>query len=378
MRRLTLLISLLVLMLLSTTSIASAIVTREKPSGYSNVAKDETVDDDLLLTGDTAVIDGTVNGDVLALGESVTVNGTINGNLIAFGNRVTVKGAVNGAVITAGNTVTVDGTVQRSVAAAGSRVNLSETAKIGGSLVAAGDHVEHRGVIARGVAVAGSSLYFAGKVGKEIKAAGDRLEFAGSAEVNGPVDLWSDRQAVVTTGAKIGAISYHATESDLTTLTLPWYLQPGWIALKVGGFLALGLLLLSLFPRLRNRLPETLIANPWQAPVAGFLALIATPVAAIILMITVIGLPIGVITLVAYPVLIYVGQIFVAWSVGRLLADRVPALQNVAWPLLFLIGVVLTTLLVEIPFFGGFLSATMLAYGMGTVWLLLKNRERTA
>lgn len=378
MRKAMIIISALLLMMLGTVSVAAAFVTREVSTTEAGVGQSETIDDDLLLTGKRVIIDGVVNGDVLAVGDSVTINGTINGNLLALATHVEVKGTVRGAVITAGNSVTVAGGVQRSLIAAGSRITVTETAKIGGSLLAGADRLEHRGVIDRGVVAGATNLLFSGSVGKEISASGKRLEFAEGAVVGGPVDFWSDSKAIVAAGAKTGAVTYHAPHSDWNTVTKPWYSQPGMIILKLGGFLALGLVLLALFPRLRSRVPQTMVANPWQAPLAGFLALIATPIAAILLMVTVIGLPIGLITLVAYPVLIYVGQVFVAWSVGRLLADRVPLLQGQAWPMLFFTGALLTTLLAEVPLIGPIVGAGMLFYGLGTIWLLATNREPAA
>lgn len=378
MRRLIILISLLTLMLLGTASIASAFTPQEQPTGHFSVGKNETVDDDLVLTSKSATIDGTVNGDVLVLGDSVTVNGTINGNLLVLGTHVELNGTVTGGVFALGNTVTVAGSVEHSLMAGGSRVTLTESAKIGRSLIAGADHLEQRGVVSRGMMAAGSDLLLTGMVGKELKAGGGHLEIASNAVVGGSVDFWSDRQAMVANGAKTGVITHHVFEKRLETFTKPWYLQPGLILLKLGGFLALGLALLAFFPRLRSRFPDAMTANPWQAPLAGFLALIATPIAAILLMITVIGLPMGVIALLAYPVLIYVSQIFVSWSVGRLLADRVSALQTQSWPVLFLIGALLTTILAEVPYLGGIVTVAMLLYGLGTCWLLITNRQQRA
>lgn len=376
MRKMILLVSLMMVILLGTASVAGAFDIRQQKTGLISVGKNETVNDDLVLAGETVVIEGTINGDVLALGEVVTVTGIINGNLLAFGERVELKGSVNGAVITVGETVTIEGTVERSLITAGSRVTLTETAQVGRSLIAGADRLEHRGIIERGVAAGGSDLRFSGKVGKEIRAGGERLEFASNAVVNGPVDYWSANQARVAAGAQIGAITHHAPSSDWENATRPWYLRPGSIILKFGGFLVVGLVFLFLFPLVRSRFPEIMATHPWQAPLAGFLALIATPITAIILMVTVIGLPLGLITLLAYPVLIYVSQIFVAWSVGRLLADRVPELQYQSWPVLFLTGAVLTTLLMEIPIVGRITTAASLFFGLGTIWLLVTKRNR--
>mgnify|MGYP003704659079 CR=1 FL=1 len=41
---------------------------------------DQTVDDDLFISGETVSVDGTVNGLVIASGAVVNVNGTINGD----------------------------------------------------------------------------------------------------------------------------------------------------------------------------------------------------------------------------------------------------------------------------------------------------------
>ncbi len=379
MRKVMLLVSLMVIMILGSATVASAFEKRTVSNGDAIVAKNETIDDDLLLASDDVIVDGTVNGDVIALADTVIVNGTINGNLFTLADRIEVRGAVNGAVLAAGTTVQIDGTVQRSLVAAGSRITTSESANIGGSLLAAGDRLEHRGVLARGAALAGSNLLVSGKVGKEILAGGARLEFADTAMVGGTVDFWSDESPIVATGARTGAVTRHIMENRWTThWDRPWYFRPGWAILKFGGFLAFGLAALSLFPRVRSRFPEVISRNLWQAPLAGFLTLVATPIAAILLMITVIGVPIGVVALVSLPVLIYVSQIFVAWSVGRLLADRVPALENQSWPILFLIGALLTTLLVEIPYFGGIMSVASLFYGLGAVCLMIVSRERTA
>lgn len=375
MRKLITLLSLVLILILGTATVAGAFEVRRGDS-FVTLGRNETINDDMMIAGNNVVIDGTVNGDVLALAQAVTVSGTINGNLIAFGARVEVNGAVNGAVIGAGETLTVEGTVQRSVIGAGSRVLIGESAQIGGSLIAAGDQLEHRGTIARGAALAGSSMILAGKVGREIKAAGEHLAFTGSANVSGPVEFYSRRQAVVAPGAKTGTISHFTPRTtDWQQFSAPWFLRPGWAVLKFGGFMAVGLVLLSLFPALRRRTPEVVATKLWQAPLAGFLVLIATPVAAIIMMITVIGVPLGLITLIAYPVLIYTSQVLIAWGAGSLLAERVPALQNQSWPVLLLIGALLTTILMEVPFFGGIVAAASLCYGLGTIWLMITERS---
>jgi hypothetical protein len=80
---------------------------RREGTGLVTVAANETVDDTLLVTAQTVVIDGTVTGDLLAFARSVTVRGNVAGNLITAAETVTVEGTIGGSVIGAARGLTL-------------------------------------------------------------------------------------------------------------------------------------------------------------------------------------------------------------------------------------------------------------------------------
>jgi cytoskeletal protein CcmA (bactofilin family) len=339
------------------------------------IAKDQVVDDDLVLTGERIVIDGTVHGDVYAFGNTVTVTGTIDGNLVAFANNVEVQGLVKGSTFTAGNQIYVSGQVERSLVAAGSSVRLDQKATVGRSLITAGDQLVQAGSVARGMLIAGARVNISGQVGGDITGWVDRLQIEAPAKIQGSLTYTSQQDAVIAPGAKLGAVT-RQLPPDWTTQQRAWYLSPWLIGLKFGGFLLIGLLTLALFPGLRRSFPQLITQKPWQAPLTGIAVLIGVPIAAVIVMITIIGLPLGFITLMAYPLAIYVGQILVSWSVGKLIAERVSRLSDVSWPLLFLGGALLTTLVTQIPWVHGIFGFAFLIYGLGGLALTIWSRRK--
>src|SRR5688500_7385591 len=71
------------------------------------IGKDEVIDDDLVVTGQTVLIDGVINGDLLAAGSRVVINGRVNGSLMMAGQLLELNGQVGGSVYSAGAALTV-------------------------------------------------------------------------------------------------------------------------------------------------------------------------------------------------------------------------------------------------------------------------------
>jgi len=108
----------------------------------------------------------------------------------------------------------------------------------------------------------------------------------------------------------------------------------------------------------------------------GFLALVAFPAAAVVLMITIIGIPLGLVTLLAWLMLLLVGYAAAAIVLGDsvLRAWRSPAAVGTAARAgAAMLAVLLLALLTRIPFVGGFLALAALVVGVGAV--LMSSRK---
>ncbi|HWI53504.1 MAG TPA: hypothetical protein VNT01_15285 [Symbiobacteriaceae bacterium] len=373
MRKLFIGFAVMLLMIFAVVPAASAMDLRQgtRPS----VARDEVVDDDLFIAGDSMTIEGTVNGDVLAFGNNVTVRGTINGNLLTAGSHVEVLGTVTGSVYGAAETLYVGGRIERTLAAAGSRVTLDANSSVGQSVMAAADRFLFASTVGRGMAVAGNAITIDGRIGKELRAAVNELRINSTAVVSGPVEYASPNKAYIDAGARTGEVTYTYRQYDWNHGNTFW-VSRWWKFISFASFLGFGMLILTLFPALRRSFPDLVLEKPWQLPVTGIVTIIVFPIAFVVLLLTVIGIPVSLLSLAALPVLIYVGQVLVSYAVGKLLGDRVPFMANWTWPALFLVGAVLTTAANQIPGFGWLCATATFLYGFGGVlWTLFAKRQ---
>jgi len=373
-------LGLLITILLSLILVPTALAVDLRSDSRLVITQSEIIDEDLVFGGNSLIVNGTVHGDVFAFAQSVEVYGTIDGNLVAFGSRVDVKGTVKGTVISAANDLLVGGQIDGSLVTAGATLTVDQAATIGRSWLAAGDRLRMEGNIGRGVLAAANTLEVGGQVGRDLQAYAGDLTIGSSARVGGPVTYTSNRQAAIDPAAHTGRVTYHQSESKARYTPPFWY--AGWSVLgrvvRFAGFVLFGLVLLSLFPRLRTAFPQVVWEKPWQAPVAGFLALLAVPVGAVLLMVTVVGLPLGITSLLVFPVAVYGSQILVSWSVATLVADRAEPLHGLNWAVLFLLGALVTTLLVALPVVGPIIRFLGLLYGLGGLYFAVLQQRPQA
>lgn len=336
----------------------------------------EVLNDDLVLTGETATIDGTVNGDVFAAVNTLFITGTINGNLYAAASAVELDGTVTGTVVSFGERIVVNGQIGRNLVAAGERVLLGTDSLVGQNFLGAGDYLEHLGMVQRGATLAGSRIHIAGDVGAEVRAGVDRLEIGPNSRIGGTVTYWSDRQAQVASEAQFASI----TRKDPKNWRFPgtrWTTGPVVILVKFAGFVLVGLVLLALLPGLRQTFPQRIMAKPWQAPLAGFLSLLVVPVGSILLCLTIIGIPLGIFALLSLPLVVYASQILMSWSVGQLLASQSESFKGLHWTALFLIGAIITTAVIRLPYIGHVAAWALVFYGLGGIFFSIMHREKT-
>jgi len=109
----------------------------------------------------------------------------------------------------------------------------------------------------------------------------------------------------------------------------------------------------------------------------GFLAAVAPPIAVLILIITLIGLPVAITLLLFWLLALYFAKILVGRCIGNmLLKDRKSTLGEAALSLL--IGLIIIIVAVNIPYIGGILNILLTIIGLGaflvTGWRLFRNK----
>ena len=107
----------------------------------------DTIDDDLVVTADSFVLDGDAELDVLAFARNVEINGNVGGSVNVAASSVTIRGHVDGSVRIAAGTVTIDGTVNGDVVVVGGTATVDPGGVLRGSLTMHGGTLTTRGTV---------------------------------------------------------------------------------------------------------------------------------------------------------------------------------------------------------------------------------------
>lgn len=348
---------------------------RRHESGLVTVAAGETINDTLFAAGDTVSIDGNVNGDLLAFGRRVTVRGNVAGNLITGAETVRIEGTVGGSIIGGARGLSLaNARVGRDFYGFGRDVDIESNTNVTGNAIAFGENIDLDGRVGVDFAGFARTVTVSGAVDGDVEGHAATLTLLPSARVGGNVTGHVDSAGDlnVASGAVIGgAVDEQLVERERRRnryLTVGYY---GGQVVRLGAMFVAGALLLWLFPVLREvSLPNA--AAVLRSGGIGLAAAVTLPVAALLLCITIIGLPLGALTFV----LGFIGLFFSKPVIAQIIGSGV--LRDAAQPPHYLAtlitGLVIVIVAINLPFVGGIANIVLTLVGFGVIVSLLLAR----
>jgi cytoskeletal protein CcmA (bactofilin family) len=341
---------------------ASALETRRGTK--VDVPSGETVDGALIANADTLTIEGIVNGDLISFSRRVVIAGTVKGDVVSFGQTLDVDGNVEGNVYALAQTLTLRGRVTQSLYAWAQTLQFDSAGHIDRDMVAGAAVSGLGGTAARDAMLFSGAAEVRGNIGRNLQAFAGNLTLASTARVGGDLIAHVERKDKVQIDS--GATIQGKTEIKLRKPKPSRYVRPKfyfWQGVQLGAALLTGLVLLWLFPRVFvTRIENT--NSALRAAGIGFLVLIATPIAAVIVAITLVGLPIALFSLITWLAGLYLAKVFVAALVGRKLMKS-PENTPGPFALTLLLGLFLVFVAINLPYLGGLLHFLVFLLGLG-------------
>ena len=199
---------------------------------------------------------------------------------------------------------------------------------------------------------------------------GDSLTVASGAVIEGKASFEGHKPPDVSSGAKLASpIEFKQTEHKSQFERGGGYYV--WRAIWTATYILFGLVLFSLLPIFARETAE--MGEHYGASFGlGVLVLFGVPFAAIIVCVTVIGLLVGISTLLLWIVVLLAAQIVVGTIVGQWIMGR----TSEFWPLVarMAVGVILVRIVTSVPFIGGWAKFVVVLWGMGAISLALYRR----
>jgi cytoskeletal protein CcmA (bactofilin family) len=335
--------------------------------------------EDLYIAGSNVTVAAEAEGDVSAAGGHVTIENSVNNDVMAIGGTVTLRARVKDDARLAGGEVSVSGEVGDELLALGGTVNVAPEARIGGRAWLAGGTLEIAGRVAKGLKAAGGTIIIAGEILGDADVVGEHIEIRPGAIIHGHLHYRSPNDAKIAPEARVlGAVIKTPFEAR----------EPGPRARHAGGFIfsLLGLfvtatVLLLLFPRFAPRAARGVHEAPWVALGLGLAVLAGGPLVVLLLLVSLIGIWLGLMVLVLYLILLLLGYLsgvlFLAdTGVRRIRHEEQPGR---GWTIAAIAAtLVVLGLLRLIPVLGGLVSFAVLLFGLGALTRALWERYNIA
>jgi len=328
------------------------------------VPSGEVREGDLYAAAEAVRVHGRLAGDLVTGAQRVLVDGQVDGDLFAAARTVDLRGLIGDSTRVVGEQVTVDSTIEGDLIAGGNRLQLLEGTVVRGGVAAAASSLEIDGTVEEDLRAAAGELVLRGTVRGNAHVIADRLDLAPDARIEGDLDYRTRIPLSPEAAARVaGAVRYEEPiDDDEEDGSAAWsFLFWTW---QAGAALLAGLLAVALLRPLVQQLASAIAGETTLGALLGFGAFLIVPVGAAVVMMTLVGLPIGIIAMLLFSVALYLAKLPVAvWAGSELLAraGRPGASPYAAMA----VGILGLYLLFEVPWLGGlfWLAATWLGLG---------------
>jgi hypothetical protein len=251
---------------------------------------------------------------VVLTGKVVVESGQTVGDVVIFNGPSTIAGTVHGSFTSFNGDVTISGTVTKSVTSFNGDVTITGTARIGGDLV-------------------------------------------------------TNSTPTVAPGATIAGTRRHVN-TDVLLGRVRWISRFAWWVAVTFSILVFGFVLLWLFPRAAEAVAATALQRVGPSIGLGFAFFFGIPIVAVAALVTVIGIPLGLGTLLALGAIYELGYTASCFALGRALV-KLPSNRFLA----FLAGWGIMRGVALIPVLGGLLWFAAAVYGLGVLAVAARVRR---
>ena len=265
-----------------------------------SISQGDTLNDDLYAGGGTVTVAGTLNGDFFAGGGSILVNGKVNGDVFVGGGTINILGDVSDDLRIGGGNILIQSNIGGDVMVGGGQIHIA-AGKVGGDVIVGGGVLQIEAPVAGDVRFGGGEIYINAPVAGSVFMMGEKIKLGPKAIISGNLNYESPKEVEREAGSEVrGEVNYEQTKKRDRGFWAGVFSFGSLIEILCSLVFAL---LLGLF---FNRYSRELVLNAYSRPLRnmlrGLLFVIVTPIIAVILMVTVIGIPLGILALLGYAI----------------------------------------------------------------------------
>lgn len=363
-------------------AISAIAVTAFAEEKRSPVEKD--LGNDHFTAGCPVKIGQPVAGDLIAAGCSVDLDANVGGDAALAGGHVTVNGNIGQGLFAAAGQLAINGAIGRNARVAGGHIEFGPKSEVAGNISIAGGQVTLKGNVKGYVQATGGQVLIDGVIAGDVETSAGQIELGPNARIGGKLRYASRDELKRDPAAQVQGVveRFEPRVGPHARMGMgggAGHRGGGW--LWTTGLLVLAAVLVAALPGFYAGVAESLRTRVGFSLLLGFVAFICVPVVALVFIITLIGIPLGLLTILLYLMLLVVGYISTGISIGDTLLKRFKADQGTAtsWRIgAAVLGVLGVALLARIPWIGGWIAFVALLAGLGALVLQVGRLRKGA
>lgn len=341
----------------------------------------QTATNELWVLAPNVAVGGTVEDDFLAaciggpsgLGEA-RLTGRFQNDVGVFGAAINFSGDAKEHARFLANEITMDGSVGLSVLALGNTVTLTSNSVIKGDVVLVGQSVVVGGRIRGNLRILANSATFNGTVDGNVRITAADIVVMPGTKIGGDLVYTSTEDLFLDPG-KVqldGQLVRQEVPAARSPTAYEVFVSQAYYYLCA---LIAGIPFMALFPRFTGRAVRHVRQSAWKCAFAGFVAFCLIPLAALFVFMTIIGIPLGFLLLLAYAIMLYLSKIVVALGIGGYMLRRHgPQPFSRVFTVLSL-GLIAIYAITAIPMIGPVAAFLILLTGLGAMVLAIISSQ---
>ncbi|MEA3157258.1 MAG: hypothetical protein QOK44_4847 [Betaproteobacteria bacterium] len=338
----------------------------------ADAADEDGAPANVYMTGAEVRIDRPVDGDLTAAAGRIHVDQPVAGDAMLGAGSVDVQAPVGEDLRAAGGIVTIASRVQGTALVAAARIILTSAAEMRGETWLAGANVTLGGRAFSAVKVYAREVSVLGEIYGPLEISADRIDIHEGARIRGDITYSGASEIKIDPRAEVtGKVTRRPGKLEGRE---PAAQIPGLKPLRpllIAALFAAGALLHLVFPRFMAKAVRTLEATPAKSLALGAALFFSVPPIAVLLVITIIGIPVALALIAAHAAALLIGYFITAFFIAGKLAGALnrPAADGWRRYALFAGALLLLALGTSIPYAGALIPVLACAGGLGATVL---------
>lgn len=338
----------------------------------SQIILDGNAKDDLFLLAMTSSLRNDDNQDGL-----VKLAGEYDNDVWAMGNTVELTGSIQDHARFLARTITINGSITHSSILVGNTIHLSRSADIAADAWMAGENLIVEGNVKGNLTLMGQEVTLAGTFGQDIFVTAQDLVVLPGTKITGnltyrcPKELVFDRRVIIQ-----GRVIRKTIPEPSSGGALESFFYQSWLFM---GALMVAMIFIAILPAFTNRAIRGIRSSLGKCMLTGLMVMGLIPLAVFFALLSIIGIPLGLLLMMTAAIMVYLSKIVVAMALGTWLLRRPQPHGYAQYLLPLVIGLLCVYAGVNSGIFGLAVWLLVTATGTGAFMLaLLPGQTRSA